>query len=183
MKSKPLKALVVASSVLLASCGGDGGGGGHSSADYWTMDAHSYVDGGYSNQATTLSGKPVTVVVMSTATLAGGDSANGAYSGSSLSFSFFGTAAGTYHVVPSTAALIAANPATNPIVVESDVGIAVSTGSTAYTASSGQVIVTVDSAGEFRFSSSPLPMAKSVDVLGGVVGAPGTMTLTIHDGT
>lgn len=147
------------------------------------MDSFNYVDGGFSSQSTaTIGGKAVTVVVVSTATIAGGDTRNGAYSGGSLSFSFLGTAGGTYTIAPSKAALVSADPATNPIVVESNVGVAVTTGSTLYTAASGQVTVTLDANGKYHFASvAPLSTTKTLDVLGGVAGAPASMALTIHD--
>lgn len=179
------KTLAVVASVMLASCGG---GGSDSSSttpptSYWTMNSFTYVDGGFSSQSTaSIGGKPVTVVVVSTATLAGGDTSNGAYSGGSLSFSFLGTTGGTYNVVASKATLVSADPATNPIVVESNVGVAVTTGSTLYTAASGQVTVTPDASGKYHFASvAPMASTKTLDVLGGVAGAPASMALTIHD--
>lgn len=179
------KALAVAAAVMLASCGGGGSDGSSSTSptSYWTMDSFNYVDGGFSSQATaSIAGKPVTVVAVSTATIAGGDTSNGAYSGGSLSFSIVGAAGGTYNVVPSKTALVSADPATNPIVVESNVGAAVTTGSTLYTAASGQVTVTLDANGKYHFASvAPLATTKTLDVLGGVAGAPASMTLTIHD--
>lgn len=185
MRSIVLRLLAVASILLLSSCGG--GGNDEASApaatSYWTMDAYAYRNGGNSATSTAAIGAlPVTVVAVSTASLNGGDKSNGAFSGSALSFSFKGTAAGIYQVVASKAALVAADPATLSIFVESTVGIAVTTGSTLYAASSGQVQVTVDSAGKFHFASvGALPAAKTQDVLGGVVGAPASMNLTVHD--
>ena len=185
MKSLSLKLFAFASIVVLASCGGGGDDGASNPAatSYWTMDAYSYQNGGSSATSTAAIGTtPVTVAVVSTATLNGGDKSNGAFSGSSLSFSFKGTAAGIYQVVASKAALVAADPTTLPIVVENTVGIAVTTGATLYTASAGQVKVTVDSAGKFHFDSvGALPTVKTQDVIGGVTGALASMSLTIHD--
>jgi hypothetical protein len=49
-------------------------------------------------------------------------------------------------------------------------------------ASSGQIHVTRDTSGTYHFNSvAAMPAAKTVDVLGGVTGAPATMTLTITD--
>jgi len=181
------KTLALIASVALAACGG----GSDSSSDpvaatpssYWTMDSHTYVNGGFSSQTTsTVGSRQITVAAISTATLAGGDTSNGAYSGSALSISFVAKGAGTYTVVPDTAALLASDPATNPMVVQSNVGIGVTTGATLYTASTGQVTVIVDSAGKYHFDSvGTLPTAKTIDVLGGVAGAPGSMALTVHD--
>ncbi len=147
------------------------------------MNAYTYANGGFSAQSTGRVGdRPVTVVAVSTATMAGGDASNGAYSGSALTFSFAGTTPGTYTVVKDKATFIAADPLTNPIVVESNVGIGVTTGATLYTAASGQVTISKDTAGKFHFDSvAALPAAKTLDVLGGVAGAPAAMALTIHD--
>ena len=178
------KALAVAAAVILASCGGGGSDNStNAPTSYWTMDSYSYVDGGISSQSTAaIAGKSVTVVAVSTATLDGGDKSNGAYSGGALTFSFLGTSGGTYNIVPSKAALVSANPATNPIVVESNVGVAVTTGSSLYTAISGQVTVTLDSSGKAHFASvAPLATTKTLDVLGGVASSPAGMTLSIHD--
>lgn len=186
MKFLSLKFVAFASIVALASCGG-GGDDGSSSApaatSYWTLDTYSYQNGGFSaTSTTTLGTTPVTVAVVSTATLNGGDKSNGAFSGSSLSFSFKGTTAGIYQVVASTTALVAADPTTLPIVVQTTVGTAVTTGSSVYTASSGQVKVSTDTAGKFHFDSvGALPAAKTQDVLGGISGAAAAMNLTIHD--
>jgi hypothetical protein len=179
--------------VLLSICAGTlaacGGGGSDSTTaaptSYWTMDSHTYVDGGVSSQSTgAIGGKPLTVVAVSTATTDGGDQSNGTYSGSALTFSFLGTSAGTYNIVPSKAALVAADSATNPILVESNIGIAVTTGSSLYTATAGQVVVTFDATGKAHFATvAPLATTKTLDVLGGVVGSPPAMTLTIHDAT
>lgn len=184
---KPLsKYLTLATIVALASCGGggdDANSTASASTSYWTMDAHSYQNGGYSGSTTAMvGGKPVTSVAVSTATLSGGDTSNGAYSGGVLGFVFIGSGAGTYQVVPSNAALLNAAPATLPIVITSTVGAAVTTGSTQYTATAGSVQVTVDSAGKYHFNSvGALTTTKQIDVLGGVAGAPASMALTIHD--
>lgn len=170
--------------MALASCGGGGGSGGtDDSPSQWSMDEHTYLNGGSSSHATqVVAGKTITVYTVSTATTTGGDKANGKYSGSALSISLVGIGAGSYNVVPSAAELTRADPATHPVLVECDVGIAVTTGATAYTARSGQVRVTRDADGTYRFSSvGTLPMVKTREVLGGVDGAPETMSLTIED--
>ncbi len=189
--------LLALAPLVLVACGGGGGGTSNGSNDsgpsaptggggttpaatsYWTMDAYTYVNAGKSAQSTgTVNGNPLTVVTVSTA----GDTSNGSYSGGALTLSFIGTAPGTYNIVPSQTALVSASPATNPIYIESTVGSAVATGSTMYTAASGQVSITVDSAGKYHFSSTaPLATAKAVDALGGVPGAPASMALVIHD--
>lgn len=177
--------------VSLAACGGGGGAeGAHespaspSAANYWTLDSHRYVDGGHSSKSTSTStGVAVTTVVVSTATTSGGDASNGAYSGSSLSFVFKGSPVdGIYTLVPSQDAFIAADVATSPMLLNANVGVAVTTGSTQYTAASGTVRVTQDGSGQYHFSTvNSVPAIKTLDVLGGVVGAPNTMNLTIVD--
>lgn len=183
-----LRAAGLAAVALLASCGGGGGGGDEPeapSASYWTMDSYLYQSGGYSSQSTTMVGtQPRTVVTVSTATPAGGDKANGDFSGSALAFAFNGTAPGVYVVVPSKAALTDPAVPANAILVESTVGISQTTGSILYTASSGTVSVSIDAGGKYHFdTANPLPMAKTLDVLGGIKGAPATMGLVLHDAT
>jgi hypothetical protein len=190
MKTIP-KLLGAIACAALISCGGGGDGGSSPSPNapaaptsYWTMNAYSYTNGFFSSQTTsTLSnGKQLTVAAISTATLSGGDTTNGAYSGSALTLSFLGSAPGTYNIVGDQSTLINSLPSANPIYVESNVGVAVTTGATLYAATSGQITVTRDSAGKFHFSSvTALPTTKRLDVLGGVAGAPATMNLTIHD--
>jgi len=169
--------------VCLTGCGGGGGGTSDSSSTpngYWTMNAYRYVDGGYSAASTTTQG--YTSAAVSTATLTTNDLSNGAYSGSVVSFLFLGTAPGVYTLVPDQATLINTPAAANPMVVQIVVGAAVTTGSTQYTAASGQVTVSLDVAGKYHFTSiGALPMTKTLDVKGGVVGAPATMSLTVFD--
>ena len=174
---------------LLISCGGGGGGSAPVAAappvptSFWTMDTFKYVNGGFSSQSSSSNGgKNLTVAVISTATLAGGDQSNGAFSGSALSFAFVGGRAGTYNIVPNLSTLINGTTTTSPISVEVNVGTAVTTGSSLYAAASGQIIVTRDSAGKFRFDSlGTIPTGKKLDVAGGVAGSPPTMMLTIKD--
>lgn len=178
---------VVITATLLAACGGGGGDSSPAAAgptSWWTLDSHTYVNGGHSSQSTTPGTNPTTVAVISTATTAGGDSSNGAYSGSSLSFSFKGTSAGSYVVVPDRATFVSTPATSNPILVEVDVGIAVTTGSSVYTASSGAVQVSRDAAGTYHFDTDTVvgvPTAHTMDVLGGVAGAPATMRLVVRD--
>ncbi len=182
--------LLAASSALFVSCGG--GGGGESTppasapippSSYWKMDSFFYANGGNSAQSTNVVGsKTLTVAVVSTATLSGGDTSNGAYSGSALTLSFIQAGPGTYNIVPDRSTLINGTTTVNPITVESNIGIAVTTGSSLYAASSGQITVTRDSGGKYHFDSvGAVPTTKTISVLGGVSGAPATMLLSIKD--
>lgn len=179
--------IVTLATAILTACGG--GGSSTSSTDanptsYWTMDSYQYINGGNSAVSTSSpNGVLVTTAVVSTATLSGGDTSNGAYSGSALTFAFKGTPlTGVYTVVPDRATFVAADASTAPILVDVTVGVATTTGSTQYTASSGQVHVTRDTSGTYHFTSvAVMPAAKTINVLGGVAGAPATMTLTIVD--
>jgi len=179
--------VVTLATAILAACGGGGTestSSGPSPTSYWTMDSHTYTNGGNSAVSTSsTAGVLVTTAAISTATLSGGDKSNGAYSGSALTFAFKRTPpTGVYTVVPDRAAFLAADVATAPILVDVTVGVATTTGSTQYTASSGTVHVTRDTSGTYHFSSvAAMPAAKTVDVLGGVAGAPSTMTLAIVD--
>ena len=177
------RSVAVLATAALTGCGG-GGSDPQAPAptSYWTMNAYQYVTGGSSISRTTVSDRPFTIAVISTATPAGGDVSNGAYSGSALAFSFIGSLPGTYSVARDREALIASSTSTNAILVQSTVGTAVTTGSTQYAATAGQVVVTLDNTGKYRFSSvGTLVAAKTLEVGGGVAGAPPSMTLTIHD--
>jgi hypothetical protein len=180
--------VVLAAAMTLSACGGGGSdsSGSRSSnpSSYWTMDSHNYVSGGHSAVSTSSStGTLVTTAVVSTATLSGGDNSNDAYSGSALTFAFKGSPPdGLYTVVPDSASFVAADVAMAPILVDVTIGVAVNTGSSQYAASSGKVYVTRDTSGGYHFSSvAAMAAAKTVDVLGGVAGAPTSMTLTIVD--
>lgn len=186
--TKSIRAVLAAlASAALVACGGgggDSGSGGATPSSFWTMDAHTYVNGGNSAVSTSsASGTLVTTAVISTATTSGGDTSNGAYSGSSLSFVFKGAPLdGAYNVVPDRAAFLAADAATSPILVDVNVGIAVTTGSSVYTASSGRVLVTRDNGGVYHFSTlAAIPTSKTLDVLGGVAGSPASMALKVTD--
>lgn len=179
--------IVTLIATVLASCGGGDTETSSNSSDptsYWKMDSYEYINGG--NSAVTssgITGALVTTAVISTATLSGGDSSNGIYSGSALTFTFKGSpVTGVYTVVPTRTAFVAADATTAPILVDVTVGIARTTGSSQYTASSGQVQVTRDTSGTYHFTGvAAMPTTKTLDVLGGVAGAPSTMALSIVD--
>lgn len=177
--------LVLAAAFALASCGGGGGDSTPTAAptSFWTTNSFQYVNGGFSAQSTSsTAGRPLTIVAVSTATLAGGDTTNGAYSGSSITFAFVGSGAGTYTAVKDDATLVNSDPAVRLIRVQVVVGTGTNTGSTQYTATDGQVAVTQDSAGKYHFSSvGSLPTFKTFDIQGGVAGAPATMALLVRD--
>ena len=188
MKNPLLPAVVLVSTALLIACGGGGGAAPVVTApvtptSFWTMDSFTYVNGGFSSQSTSLNGgKNLTVAAISTATLSGGDQSNAAYAGSTLSFAFVDAGTGTYNIVPSLSTLVNGTSTISPISVEAQIGTAVTTGSSLYAATSGQIAVARDSAGKFRFDSvGALPTGKKLDVAGGVAGAPTSMVLTIKD--
>ena len=180
--------LVTLATAILTACGGGGGSESSTSSSnptsFWTLDSYQYINGGNSAVSTnSVTGAVVTTAVISTATVSGGDSSNGAYSGSALSFSFKGTpVTGVYTVVPDRTSFVAADISTSPILVDVTVGIARTTGSSQYTASSGQVHVTRDTSGTYHFTSvAAMPTTKTLDVLGGVAGAPVSMPLAVID--
>jgi hypothetical protein len=190
MTNRIITLLLAAVTFLLVSCGGGGGGDSTPSAtapvtptSYWKMDSFFYANGGNSAQSTNVVGsKTLTVAVVSTATLSGGDTSNGAYSGSALTFSLIQAGPGTYNIVPDRSTLINGTTTVNPITVESNIGIAVTTGSSLYAASSGQITVTRDTSGKYHFDSvGAVPTTKTISVLGGVAGSPTTMLLSIKD--
>lgn len=185
-----LSLVALASGLLLSACGGDGSGGSPAPAvaaplptSSWKMDAFLFPNGFNSEtRSSIITGLQTTVAVVSSSSVNGVDDGNGAYSGSSLSFTFRGISPGTYNVVQDNATFIASSPANSPIVVTSMIGQGTTTGSNQYTASTGQVTVTKDSAGKFHFQSvSPLTTSKTVSSGGGVAGSPAFMMLDIKD--
>ncbi|RRS01194.1 hypothetical protein EIP75_21710 [Aquabacterium soli] len=182
--------LLATAAAVLTACGGGGNApevkvqSRPTATSYWTMDANNYVNGGNTAQTTNSgTGTLVTTVVVSTATLNGGDQSNGAYSGSSISFVFKGTPPdGIYTLVQDQAAFLAADPLTAPMLVTVNVGVAVTTGSSQYTAQSGTIHVTRGSDAVYHFTTvAPVFATKTLDVSGGVAGAPNVMTLNIAD--
>jgi len=175
-----LPALALASA--LNACGGGGGDDNPGSSGYWQMDSHRYVSGG--NSASTFNpATGVTAAAVSTATASGGNGSDGAFSGSALTLAFKGAPTdGVYSVVPNLSAVIASGDASPSIQVGVTIGIDTTTGYSRYDASSGKIRVTKDSRGTYHFASvNPIPTTKTLDVLQGVPGAPGAMTLTIVD--
>lgn len=190
MQRSVITLLITIATAFLVSCGGGGGGDSTPPAaaplppsSFWKMDSFFYANGGNSAQSTNPVGtKTLTVAVVSTATLSGGDTSNGAYSGSALTISFIQGGPGLYNIVPDRTVLINGTSTVNPMTVESNIGIAVTTGSSLYAATSGQVTVTRDAAGIYHFDSAGgIPMTKKLNVLGGVAGAPTSMLLSIKD--
>lgn len=190
MKRALLFAALASTISLMTACGGGSNdpvvtqNARPAATSYWTMDANNYINGGNTVQTTNAgTGALVTTVVISTATLNGGDRSNGAYSGSSISFIFKGTPVdGIYTLVQDQSAFLSASPTTAPMLVIVNVGIAVTTGSTLYTALSGTVHVTSDGDGVYHFTTvAPVFASKTLDVSGGVAGSPNVMTLNVAD--
>lgn len=190
MKRALRTVLIAATAVTLSACGG-----GSSSPEvpvkarpaatsYWTMDSNNYINGGNTAQSTSSStGTLITTVVVSTATINGGDQSNGAYSGSSIAFAFKGTPSdGIYTLVQDQSAFLAADPTTAPMLVNVNIGLAVTTGSSQYTATAGTVHAIRDQDGIYHFTTvAPVFVTKTLDVSGGVAGSPNVMTLNVAD--
>lgn len=185
-----LSLVALASALLLSACGGGGDDPAAPTASppvptsYWDMDAYRYVNGFNSVTTSNIVGDipDYTVAAISSVTTTPTSSSNlGAYTDSALAFQLIGSAPGTYTVAPADQ-LKQKTRSNNYIAVQSDIGIGVTTGSTRYVATSGTVTVTKDSHGIMHFTSAtPLTMVKTLDILGGVAGAPNTMTLNIVD--
>ena len=151
---------------------------------YWKMDDYTYANGGNSVQQSSAIGDipDYTVAVVTSVTLTPTSSSNlSAYTDSVVSFQMIGSTPGTYTVAPANQ-LKQETRSNNYIAVQSDIGIGVTTGSSRYVATAGAVTVTKDSQGTLHFTSAtPLSMTKTMDVSGGVAGAPAVMTLNIVD--
>ena len=172
----------------LAACGGGGGGSAAeavaepAASNRWTMDAFNYNNGGLTNLTGSLPGDSLPYTLVEYATARASGAGQGAYAGSTIAFTFSGSGAGTYSVVGNSAALVALAPGAKGIVVDAIVGWTAGTGATRYAATAGTVVVTQDAAGKYHFTTpAPLPAAKARDLLGGVAGAPATMTITLFD--
>ena len=157
---------------------------------YWKMDNYVYPNGFHSEtQFSTIGALPTTVVIITSTAVNGVADGNGAYSGSSLSFTFGGTSAGDFNVVPDAAAFIASNPADHPMLVTSLIGQATSMGTSQYIATNGQIRVSIDGSGKYHFQRiSPLTMSKTQNPKpktqntdGGVAESPLIITLDIKD--
>lgn len=183
-----LSLLFLATGWLVSACGGGGASQVTTPAvvlpaSYWKMDSYVYPNGFQSEtQSSTIGSLPSTVVTIRSTAVLGVADGNGAYSGSTLRFTFGGTSAGDYNVVPDEAAFIASNPADHPMLVSGLIGQATSTGTSQYTATAGQVRVSVDGAGKYHFQRlSPLTMSKTENTGGGVADSPLIMALDIKD--
>lgn len=146
------------------------------------MDTYKYVRADSIQQSVRIGVIPdYTIVTASTPTLAPSGSANlGAYTDSAIAIRLIGSTPGIYTVAPADQ-LKEENRALNYIAVQADIGIGVTTGSSRYLATSGTITVVKNNGVLYFTSATPIQMAKSLDVLGGVVGAPATMTLNIVD--
>lgn len=191
-------ATVVALSSILVACGGGGGDGSSSvsdtdsagtppsstSASYWTMDGYKYLNGGDSVGSTVPSPTPsdtrmIGIRTVST-TAVNPDLSNGVFSGGTVQVVYVANGAGTYTVLPSMDALLAATGTSNAVAIQSLVGTYQSTGSTVYSATGGTVDITFDAAGKPHFSSEgALSTTKTQDLNDGVPSAPSSMKLTL----
>jgi hypothetical protein len=162
-----------------------------SSESFWTMDGYTYLNGGFGADTIHPNASRNTfeaVSVITTETLSGGDQSNGRYSGSNLNFSFLASGAstyavGTYNVIGSrSGGVFGTLPAERAIDVSVTVGTNVTTGAVMYRAQQGQIELTVGVDGKPRFSSKgPITITKSIEVAGGIPGAPQTMTLNVKN--
>lgn len=181
--------------VTFAIIGSGSGSGSVDNGSYWTMDGYTYLNDGAVGRigASTLldptnpaDGRLQTVAMLTTGET--DTSKSGPYPGGGLVIHFIGSGPGVYNIVPDTAALVAADPATAPMTVMSDIGtLSAERCAFGYNAVSGKVQVTRTTDGVYHFTSvGSLPTTKSVDALAGpncALVPAATMSLTIHDAT
>lgn len=178
-KSLTFLALLSLSTVLF-SCGGkknDPTPGSPAGESSWKLGNYTYTRGSSAQDAT---GSTVGIAV----TTSGDGGNHGAYSGSSLTAVFTkALGEGTYTLTSTE--VLAAHPAVRYMTLSCVVGTAVTTGAVDYSAtatSGGTADVTVDAKGQYHINiNTPVTLAKTVVVGGGIPGAPETYTLTVKN--
>ena len=189
MKNWFQRTLIAATVFTVVACGGGGDSGGSVSTQqatptsFWTLGSAKFANGDSSvQQSRLIEGQKFTTVVASTARSDGAaDTSNGAYSGSVVSVVLFDSGPGVYTIRASASDIDTTLPTFKQAVVSVTVGTTAGK-TTAYSATAGQVAVTVDTGGKYHLSSvGQIAVAKGVDVSGGVAGAPPVEAMTLVD--
>ncbi len=172
------------SSLVLTSCGGgrdDESLTVDSLVSKWSFDDYDYV-GGFSSggNSVTFEDVPFGVLVITTEE----DQSNGVFSGSGLTITYPLRGPGNYQVVSSDeiGQFLSDESTEKVLTLNCTVGTA-SVNATRYEAlSGGQILVSIDSRGNYKFNTtSPISMGQSLDLEGGVPNRPDSGNLTIED--
>ena len=171
-------------SLILISCGGgtdDEPLTVDSLVSKWSFDEYDYVGGISSGgNSITFEDVPFGVLVISTVE----DQSNGVFSGSGLSISYPLRGAGNYQIVsPDEIGEFLSDESTEKVLTISCTIGSASVNATRYEAlSGGQILVEVDSGGNYKFNTaSSIPVGKPLDLEGGVPDRPDSGNLIIED--
>ncbi|WP_143307431.1 hypothetical protein [Chitinophaga vietnamensis] len=177
-------AVVVLSTLFLFSCGkkNDNAPAPAAGSDAsWKFGTYTYTRGASAQSSSASNGTVVTAIACTTA----GPGNYGAYSGSSLTITFYSNLGTGKYTLGTTEAMVA-NPGSRIIVIDCTIGTAVNTGSLLYsyfaTGATATADVTKDSNGKFHVTmSAPVTFKKNIAVNGGIPDAKDTYDLTINN--
>jgi len=171
-------------SLLLISCGGSSDDEPFTEGSLvskWSFEDYDYI-GGFSSGGSrvTFENVPFGVLVITTEE----DENNGAFSGSSLTITYPLRGPGNYNVVSlgETGEFLSEQSTEKALTISCTVGSAFVNATRYEALNGGQVLVSVDSNGNYRFNtSSPILIGKALDLEGGVPDRPDSGNLTIED--
>lgn len=174
-------ALILAlSATLLFSCGGkDDNPAPADSETSWKLGDYTYVKGASSQSSQPTDGKTITAVVVTTS----GDGGNyGAFSGSSVTITFYSNLGEGTYTLGTTEAMVT-NPGSKIITIDCTIGTAVNTGAVLYDSPSGGTAeVTKDSNGKFHVTvSTPVTLTKKITTGGGIPAAKDSYQFTLKN--
>nr|WP_295877503.1 hypothetical protein [uncultured Chitinophaga sp.] len=177
MKKTVLLLLALFSAVLF-SCGKKNDPTPSSDGDAtWKLGANTYVRGASSQTSTPA---PADGIITGIAVTTSGDGGNyGAFSGSTVTITFYNHGEGQYTL--GTTEMATASPTRNIIVIDCTVGTAVSTGAVLYGYSAaGTATVTKDKDGQYHVSLPATTLTKKLEIGGGIPGAKATYELALN---
>ncbi|MFB6453889.1 hypothetical protein ACE38W_01360 [Chitinophaga sp. Hz27] len=179
---KLLPCLIAILTLGFFSCGKSNDNAPAGSDSNWKLGDYTYARS-TSAQTSSASGNGGTVTAIATTTSGTGGS-YGAFSGSSVSITFYSNlGAGTYTI--GTTEMMVANPGTPILNISCTVGTAVNTGAVMYNCvnNGGTAEVTKDANGKFHVSiKSAVTLEKGVVVGGGIADAKASYSFTLNNG-
>lgn len=178
---RKVSALILAlSASFLFSCGGKGDNPTPADNETsWKLGDYTYVKGGSSQSSQANDGKTITGIAVTTS----GDGGNyGAFSGSSVTITFYSSLGEGTYTLGTTEAMVA-NPGSKIMNLDCTIGTAVSTGAVMYDSSlGGTAEVTKDSNGKFHVTvSTPITLTKKVTTGGGIPAAKDSYQFTLKN--